>query len=389
MKQSPPPRVKRLLSITMSPVKIGQPRPRALLLTPVLFALAAFAARAGAEAKPEYLVGVYYFSGWWRETPNKYMVAGRDWRTNYPERVALLGQYNEQETMDREIAAAAAHGISFFQILWYPQPNATGRPTPSEKLNEGLRLFMASTNNSRMKFTLEFVNHPPFGLETDAPWETACRQWCQAMQHSSYLRLEGRPVFKIHSADFFSRQNGHDPARVVGRLATLRRLARAAGLADPLICGGVAAGWVASGPVAAPYDFLATYMEMPTLPRREKPYPYQDLLQYAQNGWKRYAQSSRKMYAPFLPAGWDPRPWNDSRPSFAFPTREQWTTALRTLKTALDDSSNLGVPLGNGRRQKMLLIYAWNEFGEGGIVAPTKGEAAMKLQAIKAVFAGN
>jgi len=34
----------------------------------------------------------------------------------------------------------------------------------------------------------------------------------------------------------------------------------------------------------------------------------------------------------------------------------------------------------------MLLIYAWNEFGEGGIVAPTKGDGMMKLEAIREVF---
>ncbi len=31
-------------------------------------------------------------------------------------------------------------------------------------------------------------------------------------------------------------------------------------------------------------------------------------------------------------------------------------------------------------------IYAWNEFGEGGILAPTTGEGFMKLQTISAVF---
>jgi len=34
----------------------------------------------------------------------------------------------------------------------------------------------------------------------------------------------------------------------------------------------------------------------------------------------------------------------------------------------------------------MLLIYAWNEFGEGGITAPTRGEKQMKLEAVREVF---
>jgi hypothetical protein len=66
------------------------------------------------------LVGVNYFAGWWQPLPNKwnYDPAVGDWRTNYPGRVPLLGEYNTQETMDREIIAAAAHGIDFFLILW-------------------------------------------------------------------------------------------------------------------------------------------------------------------------------------------------------------------------------------------------------------------------------
>ncbi len=68
------------------------------------------------------------------------------------------------------------------------------------------------------------------------------------------------------------------------------------------------------------------------------------------------------------------------------PSPEQWIDALRRAKAALDSSPKLGVPLANGKRQKMLLIYAWNEFAEGGIVAPTRGDGDMKLKAIAAVF---
>jgi len=56
------------------------------------------------------------------------------------------------------------------------------------------------------------------------------------------------------------------------------------------------------------------------------------------------------------------------------------------VKRALDTSPRLGAPKKDGSRAKMLLIYAWNEFGEGGIVAPTRGEGMMKLDAIREVF---
>lgn len=324
----------------------------------------------------ECLVGVYYFAGWWPASGgNKYIIADHDWREDYPGRIPVLGQYNEQKTMDWEIIAASSHGVDFFQILWYPN----GGP-----LNEGLRTFMASPNSGWMKFTLEYVNHPPFDLSTDEAWEAACREWCAAMKHPSYLRVGGRPVFKVHGADYFLRQNGNDPVKVASRLDTLRRIAKEDGLPKPLVSGGVGAGEVAGDTVASSYDFLTTYMEMPNSPQRDEPYPYEDLIKYAEDGWTRYGVA-RKPYLPYVPSGWDPRPWKDPRPSFAMPTRDRWKNALMRVKAALDEYPNLGIPIKGGR-QKAILIYAWNEFGEGGIVAPTRGEGTMKLDVIREVF---
>lgn len=333
----------------------------------------------------DYLVGVYYFAGWWRDQPNKYVIADHDWREDYPGRIPVLGQYNEQKTIDREIIAASSHGVDFFQILWYPN----GGP-----LNEGLRTFMASPNSGRMKFTIEYVNHPPFDLPTDEAWQAACREWCAAMKHPSYLRVGGRPVFKVHGAHFFLQQNGNDVTRAVARLDVLRRIAKENGLPKPLISGGVGPG-AETGPVVAPYDFVTTYMAVPPLPQKEELYPYETLLKLAEDGWISHAEKGEKPYVPYVPSGWDPRPWKDPRPSFAMPTRVQWKDALMRVKAALDEHPNLGIPIKGGPatgsperrdRQKTILIYAWNEFGEGGIVAPTRGEWTMKLDMIREVF---
>lgn len=324
----------------------------------------------------EYLVGIYYFAGWWPESPNKWESGGKDWRADYPNRIPVLGQYNDQKTMDREIEAASSHGVDFFQILWYPNGG---------KLNEGLRTFMASPEAHRMKFTIEFVNHPPFDLSAETDWEAACREWCTAMKHPSYLRVGGRPVFKVHGADFFFKQSGDDNAKVKARLDVLRRIARENGLPNPLISGGVMPGGVSSPERSGPYDFVTTYMDMPSLPQKAELYPYELLIKHAEDGWLRYAEHSSKPYVPYVPSGWDPRPWHDPRPSFAFPNHDEWVDALKRVKSALDTHPNLGIPSGNGR-QKALLIYAWNEFGEGGIMAPTRGEGDMKLEGIREVF---
>jgi hypothetical protein len=344
-----------------------------------LLLLGAFCLAGGAPATAsaqDYLAGVYYFAGWWQKSPNKWTTADHDWRRDYPGRIPTLGQYSDQQTMDREILTAASHGVDFFQILWYPN----GGP-----LNEGLRLLLASTNAGRMKFTIEFVNHPPFDLGADADWEAACKDWCAAMKHPSCLKIDGKPVFKIHGMDFFYKQNSNNVQRVTARLDTLRRVAEKNGLSSPLISSGVMPGGVPAAGRLVPFDFVTTYMDMPNLPQRPEPYPYELLIQHAEDGWMRYAKNSSKPYVPYVPAGWDPKPWRDPRPSFAFPTREEWTAALKRVKAALDLHPSLGIPAKEDRK-KMLLIYAWNEFGEGGIMAPTRGEQEMKLQAVREVF---
>ncbi len=339
-----------------------------------------------APQTPEYLIGAYYFAGWWRESPNKWQVQGHDWRPEWPGRVPTLGEYNEPATMDREIVAAADHGVDFFQILYYCQKPGAPAERHADKLNVALDQFMASPHAGRMKFTLETVNHAPFDVPSEAEWAHACRIWALAMRHPSYLRIDGRPVFKIHGYDQFLKAASGKPDIARARLDQLRKAVRAAGAGEVMLSAGILPEDVRSGSLAGDFDFLTTYMWMPPLPKRDEPYPYARLIDYAESGWKLQSVKTARFYVPYVPAGWDPRPWKDPRCSFAAPTREQWTDALRRAKRALDTQPRLGVPMKDGGRQKMLLIYAWNEFGEGGIVAPTRGEGTLKLEAIREVF---
>ena len=117
------------------------------------------------DATNRVLVGVSYFAGWWKPLPNKwnYDPAIGDWRPQFPERVPLLGKYNEQPTMDKEIIAASRHSVDFFLILWYYNgPNESQeRETNARYLNDGLKTFVNSPEAYRMKFAIEMA-HPRF-----------------------------------------------------------------------------------------------------------------------------------------------------------------------------------------------------------------------------------
>lgn len=338
------------------------------------------------KTEREYLVGIYYFAGWWPELPNKYHTAGHNWTADYPGRVPSLGLYVEQETMDKEIIAASSYGVDFFQILWYPPLQDARLEANAEHLNDGVSSFMASPNSHMMKFSVEYVNHAPFTIETDEAWDSTCRLWAQWMNHPDYLRVDGRPVFKIHGAHQFRLQNGEDSAKVNARVDILRRIVQESGLPNPLISAGIMPYEKPLDEHVESYDFVTTYMDMPDLPVTVTPHAYSELINHAAGAWEFQGIEAVKPYMPFVPSGWDPRPWKDPRPSFNAPTSAEWVEALNEVKAALDSSERLGIPVAGSAPQKAFIIYAWNEYGEGGIMAPTQGEGYMKLEAVRSVF---
>ena len=174
---------------------------------------------SAAELQP--LVGVQYFAGWWPTDRQDSKWLGRDrqdWRGQYPGRVPLLGGYNDQATMDREIAAAADYGVDFFSILWYAGEAEPQRELQESLLNRGLEHFLKSPQAPRLKFMIEYVNHPPFGVTSDAQWQRCVDTWIQAIRHPSYLRVGGKPVLKVHGGSLFLKQAGGNPGQSKTRL---------------------------------------------------------------------------------------------------------------------------------------------------------------------------
>ncbi len=343
------------------------------------------------EELKDILVGVNYFSGWWEGPGNKWLDPnGNSWLPNYPGREPLLGQYNTQTTMDNEIIAAARDGVDFFQILWYCMDTNHPPEPGAENLNNGLTQFCNSPESGRMKFTIEYSNHPPFIADTNEKWVGCINTWVAAMQHPSYLRVGGKLVFKMLSwYNFYSEDCHGNLLLCQHRLDLFRQAVRDANLGEMLIGCGVGEGEsiTADHPAAGLFDFTGSYMGVPPIPQAPQPYPYDDLADYIYNSRQAHKDDVIK-YVPFLAAGWDPRPWNDPRPSFEFPTLLQWVARLQEIADDMRLDDTFGLPLADGSRQKVFTTYCWNEYGEGGIVSPTVGEGYMKLEGIREVFGG-
>lgn len=341
------------------------------------------------EPEQKCLIGVNYFAGWWEPTPNKWQGPDRvDWRPKHSDRLPLLGQYNEQATMDREIVAAAEHGVDFFQILWYASDPGVDWGPHTERVNVAVDQFMKSPEAHRMKFVIEYCNHRPFGVSDPQQWKKCVDFWVQCMQHPSYLRVAGRPVFKVHGSGAFYEQCGGSPEKVKGFLDVLRNAAREAGVGELVIgCGAVGPSPIREGHwVVKLFDFTNEYMDVPQIAPQEIDYPYEPLADWHAK-WRTGHTDDAIPSVPFLGAGWNPRPWGDPRPAFRLPDQKQWQAALQKLKTDLE-TGRFGYPLPDGKRQPAATLYCWNEFGEGGIIAPTQGDQYMKLQTIREVFRG-
>lgn len=331
------------------------------------------------------LVLVEYFGGWWEPMPNKWHTGGRDWREDYPGRIPLLGQYNSQSTMDAEIVAASSHGVDAFNILWYPDTGATPEPT---YLNSSLEHFMHSPESHRMKFSIEYCNHEPFDVTEEKQWRAICDYFTDCMKHPSYLRAGDKAYFKVHGLYHFRRQMGGDLSKMRKFIDILRDMAREKGVGELIVSTGVMPDEHKLGrgyfeEYAGIFDAYATYMDLPVGLDMNVVHPYSLLLDKAEQGWEGYGRLGLN-YIPYLPAGWDPRPWKDPRPSYAFPDRDQWQSALQSIAESFEKYPSLGIPLADGTVLPAFTIYAWNEYGEGGIVAPTNGEGWMKLEEIAA-----
>ena len=341
------------------------------------------------------LVGVNYFAGWWKPLPNKWVSSdGKDWREKYPGRVPLLGEYNEQETMDREIIAASEYGVDFFLMLWYFNgvDNTVEREANARFLNVGLEQFMNSPNADRMQFAIEYCNHAPYQVTEQADWDWAVKFWVEVMKHPSYLRVGGKPLFKVHSWHHYWFENSENLDQCIARMQQLRQAARDAGLGELVIGGGIGSYQqisIAEGRIAKLFDFTSTYMELPLdlQPREDNKYhPYEVLAEFMRGSRKVHGEDALP-YLPYFGLNFNAEPWGDQRSRFEFPTREQLKTELQLLKADMENPNfNLGVRLDNGQLQKIFTIYAWNEYGEGGFLAPTVEEKTMKLEVLKEVF---
>ncbi len=326
-----------------------------------------------AEVKP--MVGVYYFPGWHGPT-------GGEWRSAImqaakPRAVCGFADDSNPTLWAYYNKWMSTHGIDFIAFDWYYNDE-------QEFLNGALdRGYLQSKGSTEIKYCLHWCNHggpwwerkldqtPP---KLEKMIDVACEKH---FKRPNYLRIAGKPVFMIYENDTLA---SFGDAKVA--LSAIRKQAKKHGYPDVYLVG------VYSGTSreeikhrkSAGYDAFCAYtycwMRGPKIAWNSKTFDYQDItdniVERVHPYLTRVAKEEGIVYWPSTFSGWDDRP-------------------RAGLEKALVLTGNTPAEFGRMFRSGLkhvnsvcpiVMVEAWNEWGEGACIEPSTEHGFGYLQEI-------
>ncbi len=339
-----------------------------------------------APAYQKYEVGAYYFSGWSHAQNNNITaVLTGPMHSSEP----LIGWYDDsQSQIDKSINQAADAGIDFWAFDWY---DIARSPYLSDKtLNEGLGFYLTSHVRHRLKFCIDFIDQAPF-IPTAKDWPGLVKTWItHYFKQPDYVRVNGKPLFIVfspeHMRDIFGGSQGVHRA-----IDYLRAQARAAGLpgVEVTVSATVA-------PRANPYHVMQLNIEGYDAAtgynyhamggeQYRVPVSYQRLVDENVAMWNRVAASVHIPYIPVVTSGWDQRfSIRELKTAIIYEGRTPQKFACFAVQARhwVDTHPSETVP------EHIVMLFAWNEIGEGGEIIPDHRDGYAYANAVRTVFGG-
>lgn len=269
----------------------------------------------------------------------------------------------DQGVMDQEIQYAAAAGIDYWAFVYYPQ----------EPLAQGRELYLSSAHKDDVSWCAILDGNFMGAFDTNLA------ALASHFGESNYQKvLAGRPLVYFLSA----------PS--ADQVAKMRAKAADVGVPDPYI---VVMAWTAQSAgdlkAAAGADAVSRYAI-----GAGHGAAYAALADSEAALWADYASAAGQV-VPTVTTGWDERPrydypvsWEPDYATFKDSWGEQATP--EEIATHLSGAVNWNKTNPANSPANTVLIYAWNEFDEGGWICPTLYEIQnsgrpLRLDAIAAV----
>lgn len=389
------------------------------LIVLLFFAISSTVANGQTNKKKDYNVAVYYFPNYHVDKRNE-SYFGKGWtewellKAGRPKfeghqqpKVPLWGYTDEADPkqMAQKINAAASNGIDAFIFDWYYYNDG---PFLQRGVEDG---FMRAKNNNRLKFSFMWANHDytdvfPYTLGTKKkmmfPGKITPQTWDKMtdyiifkyFKHHSYWLIDGAPYFSIYDLGLFIK--GFENEQAAGKaLEDFRQKTKAAGFADlhlnAIVWGTLPAQPRGSVTLIEKLGFNSCtsyvwYHHGGVNGNPETPYDS------VKNTYFKFAEKATAQfgipYYPNVSMGWDPSPRTNQHVKFinsGYPhtpiivnnTPEAFKKALIQGREFIDQ---------NLKKNKILIINAWNEWTEGSYLEPDTVHKMEYLHAVKEVF---
>lgn len=321
------------------------------------------------STKGDVLVGAYYFDGWSGKTSKTTAVENppthltQALATTYNGRQPLWGWRDDDVAiMEKQIDLAVEHGIDFFVFCWYwAKDNGAfdKQYCESKPTNTSIQLFMKARNRHKMRFAILVANHKGAQIKGEENWKQAIDYLSgRFFNDPQYLKIDGKPYLSIFL-----------PKECVPYTTAMKKEAKQNGL-DGLYL-------VSCGSEQTGFDLMTWYNIRLKEHGRSEERTYKELIDNVESKWNEMPSS--RNYAPLVMAGWDNRPWETDKAKGVYCVGRTPKLFGKHFENAIKRAKN-NTHLSN----KLVLIYAWNELGEGGYIIPTKEDSKGKyLRAIR------
>lgn len=325
-----------------------------------------------------YLVGAHYYV-WYPSNFRQGYLRG----VLRPAQVPALGEYDSRSpaVAERHIALAAAHGIDFFTLDWWPN-----RPKQNEAIDSG---FLRAANIDRIRFCMFYESadlgdvRKGSGIVFDEATKdrfvseitTLARRY---FRHPSYLRTDGRPVIVLYIT--------REMRGLLPRAMREMRESLAAEGHDPFVIGDEIF-WAVTEPDDDPraearfsaepqpsrirlFDGITAYNLYEPARERQRGYGAKSkFVADAVKLYRRYREAGGVPIVPGVMPGFNDRAGRLRENHFAIPRR--WAPEAPEGSFFAESIERIAKPLAD-RKLQMVLITSWNEWNEDTAIEPVE-----------------
>lgn len=336
--------------------------------------------------------GAYYFDGW---SSKETLHISKRLMAEFSDRMPVWGWASDTvEIMEKQISLASSNNISFFAFDWY-YPEGENKHCD---LNNALSLFNQASNSELLNFCLLVANHIPYRI-FKKDWNDVLDIWMTLFKKSTYLRVDGKPLLIIFLPEALTYGMGGSEG-VKEAFTRLQERARDEGFDG--VCIAACENEMPTYPPKAMellqtrqyegytfftgYNYTSHYFAQG---RGRLIHSYKELADdHKDLFWSVFSSADSPLpYLPLVTCGFDKRPWEDPNDPKSWAWYYPDRTPEQVAKLILEAKEWMVSHPEKTSKEQILLLYAWNEMGEGGYILPTTGDGGRYLDVIgKAVL---